>query len=267
MYAKVFAQIFDSSIADDFQLRHFFMDLLVLADPDGVVDMTPAAIAARTRIPLQDVVAMLSKLEMPDPESRTPDAGGRRIERLDGHRTWGWHIINYSRFRQIASEEQRREKTRQRVARFKQKRQRNTTANAPVTPANAGNAMQKKNQRQRQITTSEVNSGELQLQAEDIYRSYPLKVGKPAAIRAILNALKKFPASLLVAKTKEFTAVRAGDKEYMPHPATWFNQERFNDDPATWVRNGTSTHKTNERREGITCPVVVYGGPNGTNTD
>ena len=22
----------------------------------------------------------------------------------------------------------------------------------------------------------------------------------------------------------------------MPHPATWFNQERFNDDPATWVR-------------------------------
>jgi hypothetical protein len=149
MYAKVFAQIFDSSIADDFRLRHFFMDLLVLADADGVVDMTPTAIAARTRIPLEDVTAMLAKLEQPDPESRTPDADGRRIERLDEHRTWGWHLINYHRFRMIASDEQRREKTRERVARFKQKRQQNAAGNAVVTLANAGNAMQKQKQKQK----------------------------------------------------------------------------------------------------------------------
>jgi len=157
MYVKVFSQIFDSSIADDFRLRHFFMDLLVLADPNGCVDMTQTAIAARTRIPLEEVTAMLCKLEQPDPESRTPDADGRRIERLDTHRTWGWHIINYSRFRQIASEAQRREKTRERVARFKAKRQQSATGNAPVThgnapvtPANAGNAMQKQKQMQKE---------------------------------------------------------------------------------------------------------------------
>lgn len=148
MYAKVFSQIFDSSIADDFRLRHFFMDLLVLADLNGVVDMTATAISSRTRIPLKDVTAFLNRLESPDPESRTSDADGRRIERLDEHRSWGWHIINYARFREIASEDQRREKTRLRVARFKAKRQQNEAGNAVVTHGNAGNAMQKQMQRQ-----------------------------------------------------------------------------------------------------------------------
>lgn len=155
MFAKVFAQIFDSSIADDYRLRHFFMDLLVLADPNGCVDMTPTAIAARTRMPLEDVTAMLKKLEQPDPESRTPDAGGRRIERLDEHRTWGWHIINYSHFRQIASEQQRREKTLARVIRFNQKRQQNVGINAPLTQVNAINAMQKQKQRETEKKPSD----------------------------------------------------------------------------------------------------------------
>jgi len=133
------------------------MDLLVLADMDGVVDMTPSAIAARTRIPLQDVTAMLAMLEQPDPESRTPDHDGRRIKRLDEHRSWGWGIINYKNFRQTATEEQRREKTRARVAIFREKHRHNTTGNALVTPANAGNAgnagnaMQKHKQMQTQM--------------------------------------------------------------------------------------------------------------------
>ena len=137
VYAKIFIQIFDSSIADNYHLRHFFMDLLVLADLNGVVDMTPAAIAARTRIPLPSVKAMLTELEKPDPESRSEEEDGRRLERLDAHRTWGWHIINYERFRQIATEEQRRESTRLRVARFKEKRQQKPSGNAQVTPGNA----------------------------------------------------------------------------------------------------------------------------------
>jgi hypothetical protein len=167
MYAKVFAQIFDSSIADDFRLRHFFMDLLVLADQDGCVDMTLSAIAARTRIPMEEVTAMIAKLEQPDPESRTPDSDGRRIERLDDHRTWGWHIINYARFRQIASDEQRKASQRERFRRWKGRHL--ETANAPLTPANApltannaSNAMQKQKQKQKQMhKQKEIEDGAL----------------------------------------------------------------------------------------------------------
>lgn len=151
MYAKVFTQIFDSSIADDYKLRHFFMDLLVLADINGVVDMTPTAIAGRTRIPLEEVQGYLASLEGPDTESRTQEHEGRRIVRLDEHRTWGWCILNYHKFRAIASEDQRKALTRERVRRFREK------SNAPVTLSNAGNATQ--TQTERQTQTQKVQSG------------------------------------------------------------------------------------------------------------
>ncbi len=121
MYAKVFGQIFDSSIADNYQLRHFFMDLLVLADCNGVVDMTLTAISARTRIPLEAVTNFIKLLESPDEQSRTADYNGRRIIKFDEHRSWGWVIVNYANFREIATDSERRERTKERVQRFKDK--------------------------------------------------------------------------------------------------------------------------------------------------
>src|SRR5258708_40136248 len=108
MYAKVFVQIFDSSIADDYRLRQFFVDLLVLCEIDGVVDMTHEAIAGRTRIPLEDVYRMISELEKPDPKSRTRSKEGRRLVRISPARKWGWRIVNYLSYRGIKDENERR---------------------------------------------------------------------------------------------------------------------------------------------------------------
>ena len=151
MFAKIFSQIFDSSIASNLELRHFFMDMLLLADINGVVNMTPDSIAARTRMPLEMVKRLLAELEMPDPESATPDHEGRRIVRIDSHRSWGWEIVNYTKYRQYASDEQRREKTRLRLLKFRSKYQQKAVCNAPETHGNACNAMQK--QKQKHIKT------------------------------------------------------------------------------------------------------------------
>ena len=43
MFAKVFTQIFDSSIAENYEVRHVFEDMLKLADREGAVDMTGEA--------------------------------------------------------------------------------------------------------------------------------------------------------------------------------------------------------------------------------
>lgn len=131
MFAKVFNQIFDSSIADNPHLRHFFMDLLVLADSDGLVDMTPGAIAARTRLAKDDVLAWLGMLEQPDPESRTPALEGRRIARLDESRTWGWRIVNFEKYRQSATKEMLRMAEADRKAEY---RRRHGKPNPPCTP-------------------------------------------------------------------------------------------------------------------------------------
>lgn len=70
----------------------------------------------------------------------------------------------------------------------------------------------------------------------NIYEAYPLKKGKPSAMRAIQKALKTIDAATLLERTKAFAEARQGDLAFCPHPATWFNDERYNDDPATWRR-------------------------------
>lgn len=105
MFAKIFGQIFDSSIADDPDLRHMFMDLLVMADQYGIVDMTFEAIARKANMPLPKVRELVLRLEQPDPASRSKALDGARIARLDTLRTWGWRIVNYRKYRESATEE------------------------------------------------------------------------------------------------------------------------------------------------------------------
>lgn len=82
--------------------------------------------------------------------------------------------------------------------------------------------------------------------SSQIYDAYPLHVGKPAALKAIKRQIQLSGgpegAMKLLEKTQAFAAVRAGDLDFCPHPSTWFNQQRYNDDPKTWTRNN-GTHK------------------------
>ena len=98
LYARVFVQILDSSISEDFFLRHVFEDFLKLASKQGIVDMTREAMSRRLNIPLGELSEALNKLEQADPKSRDPEFGGRRIERLDEHRDWGWRILNWNKY-------------------------------------------------------------------------------------------------------------------------------------------------------------------------
>jgi len=146
MFAKIFTQILDSSLAEDYQTRHVFEDLLKLCDINGVVDITPEAIHRRTNVPLELIKRGIAELEKPDARSRNPENAGARIVRLDDHRDWGWLIVNYAHYRAIASEEQRREKTLLRVQRHREK------SKHGVTPGNASNAMQREMQMQKNNT-------------------------------------------------------------------------------------------------------------------
>lgn len=78
--------------------------MLKLCTQDGYLDMTPEAIAARTRVPLKMVKDAIAELEAPDALSRTRDHDGKRLIRIDPERPWGWRIVNYVKYRQIKKE-------------------------------------------------------------------------------------------------------------------------------------------------------------------
>ncbi len=70
-----------------------------------------------------------------------------------------------------------------------------------------------------------------------IYAQYPRKVARPAALKAIVRAIQRIkkernvdPYEWLFDRTTEYAEVaQFTDPEYIPHPATWYNQERYND--------------------------------------
>jgi len=122
MFAKVFGQIFDSSIADDYNCRRMFMDLLVLADPTGAVDMTEDAIARRTNVPVTEVRRYIKELCQPDTKSRSQLEEGKRLIPLDSTRDWGWQIVNYWHYRKLRDEEARRTYFRDAMRRYRRRK-------------------------------------------------------------------------------------------------------------------------------------------------
>lgn len=90
-----------------------------------------------------------------------------------------------------------------------------------------------------------------------IYNAYPRKVGKAAALKAILAALRKERFDILLEATGKFAASPAGRRgAYTPHPATWFNHERWLDDTTEWERSGDD-HGTANQTRGSTNQALV----------
>lgn len=135
LYARVFVQILDSSIAEDFECRHVFEDLLKVCDMSGCIDMTRMALARRFNLPLERLNRCIEKLEGPDPASRDPENGGRRLVRLSEHRDWGWRVLNWAKYEGIRN----RADVAARVARHREK-QRAETGGSETPQPDAENA-------------------------------------------------------------------------------------------------------------------------------
>lgn len=234
MYSKIFRQIFNSSIAEKPEVRFTFIDLLTLADGTGRVNMTHEAIARVTNRPLEVIKSSIQDLESPDPKSQTRDHEGCRIVRLDAHRDWGWQIVNFLKYRFIGSEEERREYKREWMAKV---RKHNPSYGRDEQVVDTGGQCgHKQKQKKKEKKKYIYNTADLE-SAERVYQAYPRKVGKPNAIRAILRCLTSTTPADLLAKTDAYAKSRVGqDPNFTPHPATWFNQHRYNDDPATWAK-------------------------------
>ena len=119
MYGKLFTQIYDGSLREDPMVRLVFMDMVILADRDGIVDMTHEAISARTNIPAETIYNAIDKLESEDKRSRSPKENGCRIKRLDKHRDWGWELVNYEYYMRKGTRADKNEKDKIRMARIR----------------------------------------------------------------------------------------------------------------------------------------------------
>ena len=109
---------------------------------------------------------------------------------------------------------------------------------------------------------------------EEIYKAFPRKIGKDNALKAIGKAVDRLKVrghttrqaqEFLYKVTVAFAKSPAGnDGNFTPHPATWFNQGRYDDDQAEWLKQGGKldrpTFETSSKVQ-YTDPENVYNGP------
>lgn len=111
IYVKLFASILESSVWEESpSTRLVWITMLLLADEDGFVKGVPSGIARRAAVSPEECRGALEVLCAPDIQSQTQDYGGRRIEAVEG----GWHVLNYTKYREFRTREQVKSAARQR---------------------------------------------------------------------------------------------------------------------------------------------------------
>lgn len=67
---------------------------------------------------------------------------------------------------------------------------------------------------------------------EQFWQAYPRRIGKGAAEKAWSKAITSTPADTLIENAQKFALLRRGqDPSFTPHPTTWLNQRRWEDQP------------------------------------
>ena len=138
-YTKLDASLIHSTVwREPHPTRIVWITMLAMKDRNGEVMASIPGLADAARVTLPDCETALATFLAPDKYSRNQDHEGRRIEAILG----GWLVLNHEQYRNLDDEVDRREKSAERVRRFRE-RQRNADGNAKalqsvtVTPGNA----------------------------------------------------------------------------------------------------------------------------------
>jgi hypothetical protein len=141
-FTKLFSSITESTVwMQPDQVRLVWITMLAMADRQGRVFASIPGLAHRARVDPADAAKAIAVFSAPDPDSRTKDFEGRRIEEIDG----GWRLLTYDKHRAMRDEETIRESKREHMRRKRAESKETST----VSTVDRGGPMQRQRQRQR----------------------------------------------------------------------------------------------------------------------
>lgn len=96
-YSKLDCGIIDSSLWEmPHEYLRVWIAMLAKTDATGYVRVAAPAMARLCHLTREEFDRIIDAYCSPDPESRTADHEGRRLERVEG----GWQILNYTKYRE-----------------------------------------------------------------------------------------------------------------------------------------------------------------------
>ena len=231
-YTKLFNSIITSTIwSEDDKTRIVWITMLAIADKNGEVQGSIPGLARIAGVGVEDCRASINKFLSPDPDSRTKDDEGRRIEEIEG----GWALLNHRKYREMATDADRAEQAaiRQQRARDKKKRnipkvtQPSRDSHATVTPGS------------RQIPQAEAeantdplkNQNILSFSVEESPKPKPIKTVSPQILRIgkILNQGRRATTLLSDSEAKSFKSCDFLEEEIQLVESFYLFTERPNE--------------------------------------
>lgn len=96
---------------------------------------------------------------------------------------------------------------------------------------------------------------------QEFWRAYPRRVGKGTARKAWDKALCKATAQVMIDAAKQFAVwQKHTEARWIPHPATWLNGERWDDEPdPTPVPRSTTDERVDMAAEATRRVIEKYG--------
>lgn len=102
-FVKLYGTILDSSIwGEPHATVRLWITMLAMADQNGAVNASVGGLARRANLTREECDAALTTLLSPDPDSKSPEHEGRRIEAIEG----GWLVLNHRAYRDLRTDKQ-----------------------------------------------------------------------------------------------------------------------------------------------------------------
>lgn len=132
-YTKLFNSIITSTIwMEDDRTRIVWITMLACADKNGEVQASIPGLARIAGVPIEDCRAAITRFLSHDLDSRTKDDEGRRVEEIRG----GWSLLNFRKYREMASKEESQANAAERKARYREGLSRNAKLECPAIVPN-----------------------------------------------------------------------------------------------------------------------------------
>lgn len=123
-FIKAHSELVSSSVWEEpYHIRIAWTTLMVTCGTNGISPVTEASLYRVANITKEEAEDAIRAFTSPDPKSRTPDNDGRRIERVSG----GFRLLNYSKYRDIRTPEQKNAYMRDYMKRYRKQQKEGLT--------------------------------------------------------------------------------------------------------------------------------------------
>jgi hypothetical protein len=273
-YTKLFNSILASTIWEaDMPTRIVWITLLAMKDQHGVVEASIPGLATFARVTIPQARAALENLKAADPDSRTQEEEGRRIRDIEG----GWYVINHDKYRRLLSVEERREYLRVKQAEYRAKQK-----STPVNTVSDKSTMLTHTEEEAEADTeadqpsvvpvdrkprTKAAPSALTVAFDAFWSAYPKKAGKAAALKSwtrIKPANGQCERILTAIHQQSLTEQWQRDGgRFIPNPATWLNQGRWDDEPIALGPDVSATIDARQVDWWEECKALHAGDCNG----